>query len=119
MTSPLAVNGFGEWTEEDVLLLLLSLNKEISDIRAEFKDNKTSGMDFACRRLSNMIGRDCEPASVKKELKLLWEKGSGEPKEPMYPMFLFGAWTRTLPRLNDLYPSMLEKIALAGRYNTR
>ncbi|KAF2187998.1 hypothetical protein K469DRAFT_748794 [Zopfia rhizophila CBS 207.26] len=30
-------------------------------------------------------------------------------------MYRFGAWTRTLPNLDGLYPGMLEQVALAGR----
>jgi len=121
-TSPTEGLKSQKWTEEDVLVLLCSLNSKIEEIRAEFETDKKDGIAFASDRLSEAVGNGCTPARVKGKIEHLWREGGptgGRYLEPTDPMYRFGAWTRTLPNLDILYPGMLEKIALAGKLRER
>lgn len=113
------------WTDEEILVLLCSLNRDIKDIRAEFEADKEEGREFALKKLSACVGSGCQPSRVKRKIEHLWKTAGpstgpyASHSSPSDPIFLHGAWTRTLPSLDALYPDMLEKIALAGRFNIR
>jgi hypothetical protein len=110
------------WTEEDVLVMLCALNSNVEEIRAEFETNKRDGIAFAADRLSKAVGNGCNPARVKGKMEHLWKEGGpsgGRDVKPIDPLYRFGAWTRTLPSLDAIYPGMLKKIALAGNAQER
>lgn len=113
------------WTDEDILVLLCSLNRDIEDIRAEFEADKKEGKIFAFNKLSIYVGNGCKASRVKRKVEHLWKEARpsigpyASHSSPSDPIFLHGAWTRTLPNLDALYPGMLDKIALAGKVNVR
>jgi hypothetical protein len=106
------------WTEEEILILLSLLNENIEAIRAEFEADKKQGTNFAINLLSEAIGNDCTPSRVRWKLEHLWENvgpPGGKKMKPSDPLYTFGAWTRTLPSLDAMFPGMLDNIALSGR----
>lgn len=110
------------WSEDDVLVLLCALNDNIQTIRDAFRANREKGVASASTLLSKMVGNGFTPEQVERKIMHLWKRcgpPSAEPSSPVDPMYLTGAWTRTLPFLNALYPAMLDRVALAGKVQDR
>jgi len=108
-----------KYTEEEIFTLLCSLNTHIDDIRKEFEADKKSGVAYASHVLSKAIGNDRTPASVRAKIDHLWREAGPsngmDAKQHADLIYLTGAWTRTLPSLDALYPDMLERIASASK----
>lgn len=108
------------WTSVEVYTLLATLNSRIEEISWEFQADKKVGVASAADLLSEAVGNGCTPERVTSKIKWLWENArpdvAGKQPEPLY---LHGAWTRTLPDLNRLYPGMLESLSNAGMVEQR
>jgi hypothetical protein len=111
------------WTEGEVLKLLCSLNNNIVQIRKEVEGDRSVGIDIAADLLSEKVGNGCTPARAKSKIADLWKwyrpyNGTNDANQP-YPVYIYGAWTRTLPGLGQQYPSMLQDIASDGEAQQR
>jgi hypothetical protein len=108
------------WTSVEVYTLLATLNSRIEDISCEFQTDKKDGVAFAADLLSEAVGNGCSPERVTSKIKSLWNNarpdGAGKQPDSLYK---HGAWTRTLPELNRLYPGMLENLSNAGLVEQR
>jgi hypothetical protein len=107
-----------QWTEGDVLTLLCTLNNNIEEIRATFEEEEEEGVTLAAHLLSEAIGNDCSVSCVVSKINVLWKyckPSSARTLVSPSPIYIFGAWTRTLPLLDNLYPGMLEKMAFRTR----
>jgi hypothetical protein len=107
-----------QWTDKDVLTLLCTLNDNIEEIRPKFLEEEKKGVDLAAHLLSKAIGDHCSVSCVVSKIKVIWRHcrpSSAHTLVSPSPMYIFGAWTRTLPLLDILYPGMLEKIAFRTR----
>jgi len=110
------------WSEHDVFVLLCALNDNIETIRDGVLANRENGVASASTLLSERVGNNFTPEQVEREIMRLWKRcgpPSVEPSSPVDPMYLTGAWTRTLPFLDALYPAMLGRVALAGKVQDR
>ena len=99
------------WSRREVLDLLSYLNNNIDHIRGLLKADRDSGIRSACEELSKALGEGFTPTRVQNKILSLWKKRSSNDSNDVDDIYYMGAYTRTLPYLDGLYPGMLEDIA--------
>lgn len=107
------------WTREDVFQLLCALNQHIAKISPRKDKPKDDEMKEVISNATSMLIRSLafegSPSRLERKLASLW-KDLGDPegdKRP-YALYQYGAFTRTLPGLEDPekgFPGMLNEIA--------
>lgn len=109
-TAPTAKTGISvPWSDDDLFVLLCTLNFRIGDIRSSMKKDQKTGILFASQIISEAIGNGCAPLRVQRKIKSLWARwGSPEGGSEPYNIYTYGAFPKTLPGYNW---SLLKKVA--------
>ena len=98
------------WSRDDVLALLSLLNHYVTEIRDMISRDEDKGIDRVSEFLGNKLGDHCNRARVKSKIARLYTH-CGSPDSDPYDVYKHGAYTRTLPGLDQKYPGMLKDLA--------
>lgn len=99
------------WSRREVLDLLSYLNNDIDHIRGLLQADREGGIRSACEELSKALGEGFTTTRVQNKILSLWKKRSSDDSENVIDIYFMGAYTRTLPYLDEIYPGMLDDIA--------
>ena len=97
------------WKHEEVVILLATLNYNIKEIRDEFVRDKQSGINRAATLINPQL-ENCSNDRITAKIHRLWvtHGPDGNFTEPSDPMYLTGAWHRTLPKAYP--PNLLDEV---------
>ncbi|KIW12808.1 hypothetical protein PV08_07995 [Exophiala spinifera] len=111
------------WSREEVFQLLCTLNDNIEHIAPQTVPTDDNQMEILMKRviseasmlLSRTLPFDITPSRVENKLSSLWANfGPPTGSKPPYALYQYGAFTKTLPGLEDPkngFPGMLNEMA--------